>query len=257
MKGLGYSMFDRALGLARSIAIYHAIPFRQRRLRDLYREFVRPGDVVFDVGAHAGNHVRALAALGCRVIAIEPQPDFARLLRLLFGRSTAVTIVETAVGDRAGRGMLSISERTPTVTSLAADWRDARAEDADFAQVRWNRAADIDVTTLDALSERFGAPAFVKLDVEGSEPAALAGLTRPVPALAFEYLPRALDRVAVCVDRLRQLDRYVYNWSPGESYRFAAEAWMEGPALLDALNSPRGQRRSGDVYARRMPATSR
>ena len=161
-------MFDRALGLARSIAIYHAIPFRQRRLRHLYRGLVRRDDIVFDVGAHAGNHVRALASLGCRVIAIEPQPDFARLLRLLFGRAPGVTIVETAVSDRGGRATLSISERTPTVTSLAEDWRDARAGDADFAQVRWNRSADIEVTTLDALVERFGMPAFVKLDVEGS-----------------------------------------------------------------------------------------
>jgi len=243
-------MFDRALGLARSIAIYHAIPFRQRRLRHLYRGLVRRGDVVFDIGAHAGNHVRALASLGCRVIAIEPQPDFARLLRLLFGRAPGVTIVETAVSDRGGRATLSISERTPTVTSLAEEWRDARAGDADFAQVRWNRSADIEVTTLDALVERFGMPAFVKLDVEGSEPAALGGLNRPVAALAFEYLPRALDRVAACVDRLRQLDRYVYNWSPGESYRLVSEEWMEGSALLDALHSPQGQSRSGDVYAK-------
>src|SRR5436190_22937805 len=80
MKGLGYSMFDRALGLARSIAIYHAIPFRQRRLRHLYRGLVRRGDVVFDFGAHAGNLGCALESRGCRVIAIEPQPDFARLL---------------------------------------------------------------------------------------------------------------------------------------------------------------------------------
>src|SRR5690349_15583345 len=145
MKGLGYSMFDRALGLARSIAIYHAVPFRQRRLRHLYRDFVSRGDLVFDIGAHAGNHVRAFAALGCRVIAVEPQPDFARLLGLAFGRSAAITIVETAVSDREGRGTLSISERTPTVTSLASDWRDARAEDADFAHVRWNRAAEIHV----------------------------------------------------------------------------------------------------------------
>src|SRR4051812_35442675 len=189
MKGLGYSMFDRALGLARSIAIYHAIPFRQRRLRNLYRGFVRPGDVVFDIGAHAGNHVRALRAIGCRVIAVEPQPDFARLLRLFFSGSAYVTILESAVSDRAGRATLSISERTPTVTSLADEWRNARGADDDFAQVRWNRSAEIEVTTLDALIEQFGNPSFVKLDVEGSEPAALAGLTRPVPAVAFEYLP--------------------------------------------------------------------
>ena len=246
-------MLDRAYGLVRSIAIYHAIPFRQRRLRRLYRSLVHRGDLVFDVGAHAGNHVRALHAIGCRVIAIEPQPDFARILRVLFGRSTDVTILETAVSDRAGHATLSISERTPTVTSLASDWRDARTADEDFARVRWNRSAEIDVTTIDALIKTYGEPAFVKLDVEGSEPAALAGLTRPVPAIAFEYLPRALDRVASCVDRLNQLDRYLYNWSPGESYRLASASWMEAPALLDALNRPESQRRSGDVYARRRP----
>ena len=184
-------MFDRAVGLARSIAIYHAIPFRQRRLRYLYRSLLQRGDLVFDIGAHAGNHVRAMRAIGCRVIAIEPQPDFARVLRLLFGRSPDVTVLEMAVSERPGRGTLSISERTPTVTSLASDWRDARARDDDFARVRWNRIAEIEVTTIDALIATYGEPSFVKLDVEGSEPAALAGLTRPVSAVSFEYLPRA------------------------------------------------------------------
>ena len=241
---------DRAIGLARSIAIYHAIPFRQRRLRRLYGRFVSRGDLVFDVGAHAGNHVRSLVALGCRVVAIEPQPDFARVLRFLFGAPPDVTILEMGVGEQTGRASLSISERTPTVTSLATDWRDARAADADFAEVRWNRSMEIDVTTIDALITRFGAPAFVKLDIEGSEPAALAGLSSPVPALAFEYLPRALDNVEACVDRLRALGHYVYNWSPGESYRFASESWLEGPALLESLRGADAQRRSGDVYAR-------
>jgi FkbM family methyltransferase len=241
---------DRAIGLARSLAIYHAIPFRQRRLRKLYRSFLNRGDLVIDVGAHAGNHVRALSALGCRVVAVEPQPDFARILRLLFGRLANVTLLEAGVSDKAGSAQLSISERTPTVTSLAGDWRDARQKDADFADVRWNRTVQIEVTTLDALAARFGPPAFIKLDVEGSEPAALAGLSRPVPALAFEYLPRALDRVEACVGRLHSLDHYVYNWSPGESYTFASPAWLEGPKLLESLRGRDAQQRSGDVYAR-------
>lgn len=256
MKGLSYSMFDRLAGLARSLAIYHAIPFRQRRLRRLYRSFVKRDDLVIDVGAHAGNHVRALGALGCRVIAVEPQPDFVRVLKLLFGRSPNISILDVGVGDRAGRASLSISERTPTVTSLSPDWRDARKGDDDFASVRWNRTLEIDVTTIDALIATYGLPAFIKLDVEGSEPSALAGLSHAVPALAFEYLPRALDRVEACVARLRALDHYVYNWSPGESYRFAGDRWLEGPELLESLRRPPAQQRSGDVYARRTPATS-
>lgn len=246
-------MFDRAAGLARSLVIYHAIPFRQRRIRRLYRQFVHEGDLVFDIGAHVGNHVRALTGLGCRVVAVEPQADFARVLRLLFGRASGVTILESAVGERPGRATLAISERTPTVTSLSEEWRDARSGEAEFEKVRWNRQVEIDVTTIDALVERFGEPAFIKLDVEGSEPAALAGLSRPVPALAFEYLSHALDRIEACIDRLRTLDHYVYNWSVGETYRFASESWLEGPVLLDAMRQRTTSASSGDVYARRSP----
>src|ERR1700737_1387865 len=125
------SRLDRFLGIARSVAIYHGIPFRQRRMRQLYARFVKPGDLVFDIGAHAGNRVRGFASLGCRVVALEPQPDFARLLRAFFGRSPQVVVVEAAVAGRSGRGWLSLSQRTPTVTTLAAAWRDARARHPD------------------------------------------------------------------------------------------------------------------------------
>src|SRR5882672_1409779 len=132
------SRFDRFVGIARSVAIYHAIPWRQWRMRRLYAEFVKPGDLVFDIGAHVGNRVRGFAALGCRVIAVEPQPDFARLLRLLFARSPRIEVVEAAIGARAGKASLSISERTPTVTTVAAEWRDARSHEPEFGGVHLN-----------------------------------------------------------------------------------------------------------------------
>jgi len=242
--------FDRGVGLARSLVIYHAIPLRQRRLRRLYGHFVRAGDLVFDIGAHAGNRVRAFASLGCRVVALEPQPDFARLLRALFGGSPQIEVVEAAVAESSGRGSLSLSERTPTVTTLATQWRDARASDPDFARVRWNRRIEIDTTTLDRLIEQFGVPAFVKIDVEGSEPAVLAGLGRPVPALSFEYLPRALEEVHVCLTRLTALGPYEFNWSVGESSRLASAPWLDASELLATLRSAAAQRRPGDVYAR-------
>lgn len=241
---------DRAVGLARSIAIYHAIPWRRRRMRWLYAQFVGRGDLVFDVGAHAGNRTRAFAELGCRVVALEPQPDFARLLRTLFGRSRRIEVVEMAVSDTARRAELSVSERTPTVTTLATTWRDARAAEPDFAGVRWNRHIEVDTTTLDRLILRFGAPAFIKIDVEGGESAVLGGLSQPVPALSFEYLPRALDQVHACIARLSTLGPYRFNWSSGESYLLESASWLPGDQLLEKLRAPESQRRSGDVYAR-------
>ena len=95
---------DRFVGLARSVAIYHLIPRRQRRLRALYSQWLEAGDLVFDIGAHVGNRTRAFAALGCRVVAVEPQPHVAALLRTLAGRIPDVTVVEAAVSDRARPG---------------------------------------------------------------------------------------------------------------------------------------------------------
>src|SRR5713226_6059708 len=232
------SRLDRGVGLVRSLAIYHAIPLRQRRLRRLYADFVAAGDLVFDIGAHAGNRVRAFASLGCRVVALEPQPDFAWLLRTFFGRSPQIVIVESAVADVCGRGWLSLSERTPTVTTLTIAWRDARARDPDFARVQWNRRIEIETTTLERLIEQFGVPAFVKIDVEGSEPAVLAGLGRPVPALSFEYLPRALQEIQMCLTRLIALGPYQFNWSVGESNQLASDRWLDASELLATLRTP-------------------
>src|SRR6267142_2064764 len=123
------SRFDRGVGLARSLAIYHGIPLRQRRLRRLYGRFVGAGDLVFDIGAHAGNRVRAYAALGCQV-----------------------------------------------------------------------------------------------------------------PALSFEYLPRVLHEVQVCLTRLVDLGQYQFNWSVGESYQLASDRWLDASEVLATLRTPAAQR---------------
>ncbi len=248
------SALDRAFGVARSLVVYHGIPGRQRRMRRLYSQFVTRGDLVFDIGAHAGNRTRALAALGCRVVSLEPQPDFVRLLRAMFARSANVTVLEQAVGSAPGRASLAVSDRTPTVTTLSPSWREARRTDEDFAGVEWNRTVEVPVTTMDALIERFGTPAFVKIDVEGAEPDVLAGLSDPLPVISFEYLPKALDFVAACTRRLLDLGDYRFNWSPGESFQFARERWLTASELITSLGAPSAPQRPGDVYATLQPA---
>src|SRR5919199_584580 len=98
-------------GIARSLWMYYGQPSHVRRMRALYRAFLQPGDLAFDVGAHVGSRTLAFASIGARVIAVEPVPAAMRVLRLLYGWNSKGTLVQAAVGATAGEAEMLISER--------------------------------------------------------------------------------------------------------------------------------------------------
>ena len=219
-------------------------------MRAFYRPFVRPGDLCFDVGAHVGDRARCWRRLGAaRVVAVEPQPDFARFLRLLFWRDSGVAVVEQAVGASPGTLALRVSPRTPTVTTGSSAFIAETTRVPSFAWVDWSRHLDVPVTTLDALIDAYGEPAFAKIDVEGMEHEVLAGLSRPLRALSFEFVPSSMSSALASLERLEALGRYRFEVSLGEEMRLRLGRWVDAPTMRGWLTTREPEGDSGDVYA--------
>ncbi len=142
---------------------------------------LRPGDRVFDVGANIGYPTVLFAEIvGERgeVIALEPSHRAQRHLQRTIGDRANVRCLALAASD--SRGQATFYETSSlTTSSLVAT--EAVAE------------YTVDAVLLDDLAQEFGPPNFVKIDVEGHEPAVLRGMRNLLsgghpPIVMFEAL---------------------------------------------------------------------
>ena len=237
-----------ARGVMRSLGVYYRDRSRAEAMGRLYSQFIRPGDLAFDIGAHVGDRVAAFRRLGARVVAVEPQPALVRTLKVLYGLCADVTIEAKALGRRAGTIEMKVNVANPTISTASDAFVDAARGAPGWEGQNWDSAIRVQTTTLDELIAMHGEPAFIKIDVEGFEAEALAGLTRPVRALSFEFTTIQREIARACVERCVALGYTQFNAAIGESqqlgeWRSAKDivAWLE--ALPHAANS-------GDIYAR-------
>ncbi len=237
-------------GVLRSVALYRLRPGHHAGLVRLYRPFVPAGGLAFDVGAHVGDRTRAFRALGARVVAVEPGAAARRVLRLLHGRDPGVTLVPDAVGAEEGEAEFRVNSRNPTVSTLSGGLLAAAADAPGWQGQRWDRVERVRVTTLDRLIAEHGVPDFLKIDVEGHEPAALAGLSagNAPPALSFEIVMAMRPEAGEALARAESLGYCRFRLSVGESHAFD-QGWRDAAAVRRALAELPDAANSGDIYA--------
>ncbi len=241
--------FRTVRGIVRSLRIYYGNRQHGPAMDRLYRQFVQPGDLVFDIGAHVGDRIASFRRLQARVVAVEPQPALVKTLRLLYRRDPNVTIEATAVGRQPGFVELSVNLDNPTVSTASADFIAAAAGAPGWVGQTWSKRMRVSVTTIDALIAQHGMPAFIKIDVEGFEAEALAGLTQPVEALSFEFTTIQRDVALACIEHCMALGYARFNASLGESQNLLHAGWIGGSAIARWLAELRHEANSGDIYA--------
>lgn len=218
----GFGAYPAARDLYRRLSPAHR---RERRLRrDFFAQFLRPGDLCFDIGANVGQSIEAMRACGAAVLALEPNPACLPALQFQFGGDPMVTLVAEAVGAESGEATLHFSG-TAATASLRADWNEADDEVHVTA-----------VTTLEQLMDRHGTPRLLKVDVEGFEREVFRGLRRPVPVVYFEMHAAEPEAIEEILGRLGELGRVDgANAVSDDHGRWLLDEWVAADRLLPSL----------------------
>ena len=149
------------------------------------QQYLKPGTWVFDLGAAIGDHTLFYAnAVGPKgtVVAFEPHPiQFECLKR----NCPKALCLPCAVGETEGQSML-FHQPGPVAGSRLID-----------PALQWPGSM-VRQITLDQNCVFGGHISFMKIDIEGCEPAALRGAYRTIqrhqPAIWMEINPIALER---------------------------------------------------------------
>lgn len=129
-----------------------------------YFRWYRPkaGDLVFDIGAHCGvstYHLAQMVGPKGRVVAFEPDPGNFELLRRNVERHGLRQVVPVQAAIANGSGQLQFNaEGTIGSALLSLLHRESAGETVTVNAMRLTEAF-----------ERWGVPAFCKIDIEGAE----------------------------------------------------------------------------------------
>jgi FkbM family methyltransferase len=167
------------------------------------KEIVRPGDIVYDVGAHAGYMALLLSELcgpSGRVFAFEPSPiNFARLKRnMQLNLIRNATLLNLAASDNEGSAVLS------ELGSYSCLLSKGKGQGENYSEVKTIRLDDF------VYRDGYPPPKLFKIDVEGHAGSCLRGaqviLQKTKPSLICEIHHRQE------FDRIRQaLAPYTYR----------------------------------------------
>ena len=179
-------------------------------LLGLVDEFVKPGAVVWDIGANVGLFAFAAAHRAGRegrVIAVDPDAYNVGLLRRSAAgqpaTSAEVTVVPCAISDRTGVVSFQIAARNRSTNAMVGYGT------TQMGGVR--EVQTVPTLTLDLLADFFPSPDVIKIDVEAAEIAALSGASRVLakrPIILCEVAGETAEGVA---EILRPLGYHFYD----------------------------------------------
>ena len=115
----------------------------------------------------------------------------------------------------------------------------SRCDEARFGyKFQFSQCREIDTLTLQDLISTYGAPAFVKIDVEGYEQNVIRGILSPVACLSFEVnFPEFRAEGKQCVDLLMHVAVHgIFNYAADSQQGLVLAEWLPGKEFQSVLD---------------------
>lgn len=216
--------------------------------RKFFRQFMSDtNNLVFDIGTNVGQFTEIFLRLGAKVICVEPQNACYRFLQSRYKNCKRVIVINKALDSEEGIQKKMYISKANALSSLSSRHIEASKNSGRYEQYQWEEIETVLTTTLDKLIDKFGIPAFCKIDVEGYELSVLKGLTQPMPYLSFEISPESFEEACLCIDYLDDIGKMVFNFS-GEAKTMKFADWIKLDAFKAWLNTVPNGRIFGDIY---------
>lgn len=241
--------FYRYLKHRKNVRKFKTFSAIDKQRMDFYSQFMQPGDLVFDVGANLGNRTKIFLKLGAKVVGFEPQKLCADFLKGVLKDEDNFTLIESALGSEVSETEMFVSEKH-TLSTLSEQWVNSTHQSGRFTQSEWSEKQIVQVTTLDRMIEKYGAPAFIKIDVEGYEFEVISGLSSPVKYMSIEFASENIDVTYQCIEHMSSLAEMVFQYSEGESMKFTLTDWVSKDDIKQFLHDETMRKKLafGDVY---------
>lgn len=219
--------------------LYRAHKYRWRNDRQelkLIRQFLRPGGIAVDIGAHKGAYLywmQRWAGHQGQVWAFEPQPVLAAYLRRMCRVWPQVQIREEAVSSNPDGQALLVLPRGEKGTSPGASLANSSEKDG----------LPVKILSLDSFFQNLAPPQLIKCDCEGHELEVFRGACQLLenyhPALLFECEARhrSSSGTQPVFDYLHQLGYRGWRIDPGGVVAFDGHCPPEATTRCRAGNN--------------------
>lgn len=244
----GQNWFQESKRALRALCPQAVLNWREEKFYGRYGEvelhllefLCRPDRDSIDVGANDGSYVHFMRKYSRQVIAFEPMPALAQVLREKF--TSKVTVKTMALSRSSGTADLYM----PVVDGVVVTGCSTISDQAS-ATYPGHRAISVPMARLDDVYD--GQVGFIKIDVEGHEQAVLDGAIETIrrcrPRMLVEVderlSPGGLAVARAYFDRLDYKGYYIHKGELRPIKTFSP-AEMQRPDNLPHLTAPLQQR---------------